>query len=148
MLVTNQSSVDACTEDYEQIISSVYFGELAQPVKDETELSAMDEDALFALLDRVEETLAERSDLVNLTLEAGTYAVGIDIPAGKYTAAGLQAGLATIRINESERSYCMMDETPIGPLSLYQGETLELSYPMLFTTYTGLSLAPEKEAAQ
>lgn len=103
----------------------------------ETDLSGMSVDDLVSLKTAIVGELMARDEVKTVTVPAGEYIVGEDIPAGKYSVA-TSASMVMLTVNEYKEAYVVTPNDPIGKLSLKNGDVLALSSGCDFSVYVGL----------
>lgn len=103
----------------------------------ETDLSSMSVDDLVSLKTAIVGELMARDEVKTVTVPAGEYIVGEDIPAGKYSVA-TSASMVMLTVNEYKEAYVVTPNDPIGKLSLKNGDVLALSSSCDFSVYVGL----------
>lgn len=103
----------------------------------ETDLSGMSVDDLVSLKTAIVGELMARDEVKIVTVPAGEYIVGEDIPAGKYSVA-TSASMVMLTVNEYKEAYVVTPNDPIGKLSLKNGDVLALSSGCDFSVYVGL----------
>lgn len=103
----------------------------------ETDLSSMSVDDLVSLKTAIVGELMARDEVKIVTVPAGEYIVGEDIPAGKYSVA-TSASMVMLTVNEYKEAYVVTPNDPIGKLSLKNGDVLALSSGCDFSVYVGL----------
>lgn len=103
----------------------------------ETDLSSMSVDDLVSLKTAIVGELMARDEVKTVTVPAGEYIVGEDIPAGKYSVA-TSASMVMLTVNEYKEAYVVTPNDPIGKLSLKNGDVLALSSGCDFSVYVGL----------
>lgn len=110
----------------------------------EVDLSAMSVDELIALNKAVVMELMSRKDFKEVTVPAGEYKVGEDIPAGIYTVKVKANQFASLNVLDSKKNYTskiyvVEVDNPIGKLVLEEGEIVATTYSsVIFTPYAGL----------
>lgn len=103
----------------------------------ETDLSSMSVDDLVSLKTAIVGELMARDEVKTVTVPAGEYIVGEDIPAGKYSVE-TTSSFAVLTVNEYEIMYSVNKDEPIGKLTLKDGDVLSLSAGCDFSVYSGL----------
>lgn len=103
----------------------------------ETDLSGMSVDDLVSLKTAIVGELMARDEVKTVTVPAGEYIVGEDIPAGKYSVA-TSASMVMLTVNEYKEAYVVTPNDPIGKLSLKNGDVLAVSSGCDFSVYVGL----------
>lgn len=110
----------------------------------EVDLSTMSVDELIALNKAVVMELMSRKDFKEVTVPAGEYKVGEDIPAGIYTVKVKANQFASLNVLDSKKNYTskiyvVEVDNPIGKLVLEEGEIVATTYgSAIFTPYAGL----------
>lgn len=110
----------------------------------EVDLSAMSVDELIELNKAVVMELMSRKDFKEVTIPAGEYKVGEDIPAGIYTVKVKANQFASLNVLDSKKNYTskiyvVEVDNPIGKLVLEEGEIVATTYgSVIFTPYAGL----------
>lgn len=100
---------------------------------------------LIAARTAIERAIMSRDDYKEVTVPAGTYAVGDQIPAGEYTVAS-KAVLALVTVYgeggkeafDLDGMYTLSGSEDIGRLVLEDGQTIEITGSVVFTPYAGL----------
>lgn len=106
------------------------------------DLESMTTDDLVALRDAINAELAKRNFAEKeVTVPAGTYIIGEDIPAGNYTFYCAD-DLVQVEITGSKGVYVghvLMKDEVVGKQPLEAGWTIKISYgSLIFTPYAGL----------
>lgn len=108
------------------------------------DLSAMSMEELVSLRDAVNAELAARNFKVKeVTVPAGRYTVGCDIPVGVYTLSSSGDYFSSVRTYTPNGQYDMgfqvADGEPVGKLELTDGQVVEILYSsVIFKLYEGL----------
>lgn len=99
-------------------------------------LSEMSVDDLVALRNAINAELAGRPEWKQVTVPAGTWVVGKDIPAGEYSVSSATDDLARFTCTDSEGGqveYIWLSESKyLGRIELIEGYTVELTAPVIF----------------
>jgi hypothetical protein len=101
------------------------------------DLSAMSFDELIELKAQIIAEIMSRDDFKEITVPAGKYVVGEDIPAGTYTIS-CSKYMSSICVNEFEAMYMVTQDSPVGRIKLKNGDAVELTSAVIFQKYAGL----------
>lgn len=112
------------------LVCSVAYAEIGN-------LKDMTTDELIALRTSIEQELIERGETKVLKVPAGTYIVGEDIPAGKYSISTKQI-MATVLVNEYQEMFMVTPDEEVGKVTLKDGDKIQCSTTIFLTKYSGL----------
>ena len=103
----------------------------------EINLSSLSVDELIKLKTSIEKELIDRGAVKSANVPAGEYIIGTDIPAGSYSITTKQI-MATIVFGDFNM-YIATPDSPVGKVTLKDGQTFECSAAITLTKYAGLS---------
>lgn len=108
-------------------------------VSAEIDLGSMSDDELVSLKEQLVSEMKDRGSFKKLAVPQGKYIVGIDIPSGDYSVCTIDySSTVCIFVNDAT-SYMVSSDTPVGKLSLSDGDAVSVLYGTLFfSKYTGL----------
>ena len=104
----------------------------------EFDFSSMTNDELIALRLSVFQELMDRGAVKSATVPAGTYTVGVDIPAGDYSISTSQI-MVTVVIGNYDQLYVVTPDNGVGKVTLKDGDTFQVTSTVLLTKYAGLT---------
>ena len=105
------------------------------------DLKTMTVDELVALRSAINAELISRGFEKNVTVPAGSYTIGKDIPVGEYTIR-TNSVVVVLTTQDALGNYCdVYSITPtaeIGKITLFDGYKLTISASVIFAPYVGL----------
>lgn len=106
----------------------------------DVDLSSMSYDELLSLNGKLFAEIISRPEFKEVTVPAGSYTVGEDIPSGVYS---LELGKGSfgsmLLVNGFEKSHSVTAESPVGKIEFKDGDTVEISIgAIVFKPYVGL----------
>ena len=104
----------------------------------EIDLSSYSNDELIALQTPIKGELMNRGAIKSAKIPTGNYTVGEDFPAGVYTMT-TDEYMVAVTINEYEDLYTLTPDSPVGKITLKDGQTFSCTGPVTLTTYTGIT---------
>ena len=104
----------------------------------EVDVKALSTDELIKLRASIVDELMARGEMKSANVPAGEYTVGEDIPAGSYSITTDQI-LVTVIINEYEGMYVVSPDSPVGKITLKDGDKFQISGNIVLEKYAGLS---------
>lgn len=109
------------------------------------DLSGMSFEELLFLRDQLTAEIMSRPEWKEVTVPAGKYMIGEDIPAGSYsvTSTGLVSYLAVYyeagkENNDYDEYYIVMENNPLGKVILKSGMIITISAQVIFSPVKGL----------
>ena len=105
---------------------------------DPIDLSGYSVDELIELKTAVVGELMERKEIKSAKIPTGDYIVGEDFPAGVYSVTTDRA-LVTITINDYAQMYVVTPDTPVGKMTLDDGDRFKCTSAITLTVYSGIS---------
>lgn len=134
VLVSALTPVLAFAEDSASALGSV-----------RTYIAQLSTDDLLEMKGLIEEELQSRgassegASPKEFYVPSGKYTVGIDFPAGTYTATYSGELLAMIVVGDYEAYYNVMSDNPVGKIELAEGQTIDVQYGgVTFSEYKGI----------
>ena len=123
----------------------------AQAVTETIDLSQLSDEEIISLMDQVNNEIVKRGIEKTAKLSKGTYIVGVDIPAGKYTytclAQGDEWGSVTVYADKGQGDQLLWEivsapeegnESDKVYMDLHEGEQLKSGVPFSLTVQTGI----------
>ena len=104
----------------------------------EVDVKALSTDELIKLRASIVDELMARGEMKSANVPAGEYTVGEDIPAGSYSITTDQI-IVTVIINEYEGMYVVSPDSPVGKITLKDGDKFQISGNIVLEKYAGLS---------
>ena len=104
----------------------------------EVDVKALPTDELIKLRASIVDELMARGEMKSANVPAGEYTVGEDIPAGSYSITTDQI-IVTVIINEYEGMYVVSPDSPVGKITLKDGDKFQISGNIVLEKYAGLS---------
>lgn len=102
------------------------------------DVKALSTDELLALRVSIVDELMSRGEMKSANVPAGEYVVGEDIPAGSYSITTDQI-LVTLVIGDYDGMYVVSPDSPVGKLTLKDGDKIQITGKVVLTKYAGLS---------
>lgn len=106
----------------------------------DTDLSSMTFDELVALNSALLSEIMSRDEFKEVTVPAGDYVIGQDIPAGTYSLSLPSGSLASmITVNSIEKFHSLTGSQGVGKIELKDGDDISITAgPIVFAPYIGL----------
>ena len=104
----------------------------------EMDIKSLSTEELISLRLFIVQELMDRGEMKSVTVPAGEYIIGEDIPAGSYSVTTDQI-LVTLVIGEFDRMYVISPDSPIGKITLKEGDKIQFSSIVFLAKYAGLS---------
>ena len=104
----------------------------------EVDVRALSTEELLALRVSIVDELMARGEMKSANVPAGEYIVGEDIPAGSYSITTDQI-LVTVVIGDYDGMYVVSPDSPVGKITLKDGDKFQITGNIVLTKYAGLS---------
>lgn len=104
----------------------------------EVDVKALSTEELLALKVSIVDELMARGEMKSAKVPAGEYIIGEDIPAGSYSITTDQI-LVTIVIGDYDGMYVVSSDSPVGKITLKDGDKFQTTGNIVLTKYAGLS---------
>ena len=104
----------------------------------EVDVKGLSTEELLALRVSIADELMARGEMKSANVPAGEYVIGEDIPAGSYSITTDQI-IVTIVIGDYDGMYVVSPDSPVGKLTLKDGDKFKTTANIVLTKFAGLS---------
>ncbi len=104
----------------------------------DVDVKSLSTDELLSLRLAIVQELIDRGEMKSANVPAGEYTIGEDIPAGSYSITTEEI-LVSVVIGEYDGMYVVSRDSPVGKITLVDGDKIQFTGKVVLTKYAGLS---------